>query len=306
MKSKILVTLFTAALIGCGGGSSDSSSSNPYDVVPGGISNTASTNYSNGLKSFVETFRGLEFLLAMNDLAAFAGNSGNCASGGTISYTGTTQTLTKCVRRYPGHDAYTGSYTVTTRSLNATSSSFVISGVSTINATDPVNTSIPGFTIQGNGTLASSIDGTQTVTSNSETTVLTKGTLSVLAGVSSTYEISNPATSTLNDGTSVIVSPTSINSGFKIKKFPVTAFSGGYAVSILQPLKQIGDNFLSAGSYVISNTVQSTAAPSVGLCTQIQVDFLGANKFKLTCDGDSVTKNWNDADIVAARAASKQ
>jgi hypothetical protein len=296
MKAVLIGIVITSILTGCGG-ASNSSSSSSSDIIDGGISKTSSTNYQIALKTFAETFRAMEFLLVLNDIAAFSGNSGNCPSGGNLSYSASVETLNNCVRKYPAEQAYQGSFNVTTSNTNATTTAITVNSIAGIKANSPSNTSTTQFSITSGNFKANEI----LPATGNEVTELSKATVTLQAGASSTYLLLDANSSTLNDGLSLTTSGTSAGPLLKISKPPVSLLVGIQSIVVLQPIKQINTNFPTSGSYQIFTGTNTT-----GICSMIQVDLLGSNNFKLTCNGESITKNWNDADIKAARAASIQ
>ncbi len=297
------VSTFLAAC-GGGGGAGGSSSSNPYNVETGGISKTTSTNYSNGLKVFAESFRGLELLTSLADIALLSGHSGSCPKSGTLAFAGNTQTLNQCVRNFPSDKIYTGSYTANLTNTSPTSYSFSVPAFTNFKASDAANSATTLFTIpNGSGQY---ISGTQTDNDTSDTTIFTDGIVSFQVGANTYYSITRPQLTVLNNQLSLTINSSYTNSGFKLRTTGASILSGSYGISIQQPVVMTGTNFPSSGSLKIYNDTQDAGLIADGICTVWQLDFLSPSTFKITCNGDSITKGWNDVDVKAARASAIQ
>jgi hypothetical protein len=309
MRSPFLALGLAAVLTACGGGGSSSSNSNSADAnkgdavteeqAAGGSSNsnsadankdsiadTTSTTYTASLKAVAEVnVATVVFLSSVHDLLMFAGNSGNCGGGGTLSYAAPTQTLTLCQRNYPKNGAYTGTYTAT-----VDASGVSVSAINAVKVYSSDDTTQLQYTVTS-GSFAGKVSPSDSV----DLTQLTGGTVVFNAGASSSYTLSALNNQITNNGTTLNVSYVNAsNPTMRVAK------TGGatYDVSLNQPVQIVGDNFPSAGS--------ASIAFSTTACTPIVLTYQTGNQFNMSCGGHSITKSWTDADVVAARKAAVQ
>jgi Prokaryotic membrane lipoprotein lipid attachment site len=282
MKRPFLALGLAAVLTACGGGGS---SSNSADANKDSIADTTSTTYTTSLKAVAEVNAATAYLSSVHDLLMFAGNSGNCAGGGTLSYAAPTQTLTLCQRNYPKNGAYTGTYTGTGDA----------SGVS-VTAINAVKVYSSGNTSQLQYTLSSgSFAGKVLASGGADVTQLTSGSVVANAGASSAYTLSALNNQITNNGTTQNVSYVNAsNPTMRVAK------TGGatYDVTLNQTVQIVGDNWPSSGS--------ASIAFSTTACTPIVLTYQANNQFNVSCGGHSLTKSWTDADMVAARNAAVQ
>lgn len=280
MKNPFLALGLAAVLTACGGGGS--SSSNSADANKDSIADTTSTTYTASLKAVAEVNAATAFLSSVHDLLAFAGNSGNCAGGGTLSYSAPTQTLTLCQRNYPKNGAYTGTYTGT-----GDASGVSVSAINAVKVYSPSNTAQLQYTAS-----SGSFAGKVSTSGGADVTQLTGGSVVFNAGASSAYTLSALNNQITNNGTTQNVSYVNASS----PTMRVAKTSGAtYDVTLNQTVQIVGDNFPSSGSASISF---STTA-----CTPIVLTYLANNQFNMSCGGHSKTMGWDDADMKAARDA---
>ncbi len=283
MRSPLLALGLATVLTACGGGGSSSSDS--ADANKDSIADTTSTTYTASLKAVAEVNAATAFLSSVHDLLMFAGNSGNCAGGGTLSYAAPTQTLTLCQRTYPKNGAYTGIYTGM-----GDASGVSVSAINAVKVYRPSNTAQLQYTAS-----SGSFTGKVSTSGSADLTQLTGGSVVFNAGVSSAYTLSALNNQITNNGSTQSMAYVNASS----PTMRVAKTSGAtYDVTLNQTVQIVGDNFPSSGSASISF---STTA-----CTPIVLTYQANNQFNMSCGGHSLTKSWTDADVVAARTAAVQ
>ena len=283
MKTPLLALGLAAVLTACGGGGSSSSDS--ADANKDSIADTTSTTYTASLKAVAEVNAATAFLSSVHDLVMFAGNSGNCAGGGTLSYAAPTQTLALCQRNYPKNGAYTGTYTGT-----GDASGVSATAINAVKVYSSANTSQLQYTVS-----SGSFTGKVSTSGGADLTQLTGGSVVFNAGASSAYTLSALNNQITNNGSTQNVSYVNASS----PTMRVAKTSGDtYDVTLNQTVQIVGDNFPSSGS--------ASIAFSTTACTPIVLTYQANNQFNMSCGGHSLTKSWTDADVVAARAAAVQ
>lgn len=280
MRSPLLALGLAAVLTACGGGGSNSADANKDSIA-----DTTSTTYTASLKAVAEVNAATAFLSSVHDLLMFAGNSGNCAGGGTLSYTAPTQTLTLCQRNYPKNGAYTGTYTGT-----GDASGVSATAINAVKVYSPSNTAQLQYTVS-----SGSFTGKVSTNGGADLTQLTGGSVVFNAGASSAYTLSALNNQITNNGSTQNVSYVNASSpAMRVAK------TGGatYDVTLNQTVQIVGDNFPSSGS--------ASIAFSTTACTPVVLTYQANNQFNMSCGGHSLTKSWTDADVVAARSAAVQ
>lgn len=289
MKYSVITLSLLTALTACGGGGGGGSGSNSGGNTPAtnGITDTGSALYSASLKTFAEVWTGADLVGVLTDMAVIAGVTGNCTGGGTASFSGTTQTVNKCLRKYPSGEAYSGTYTVSGTPSAGTLSNF------SIQALDP-STSAVQYSLTTGSVSSSTVIGSTGI----ETTNITNGAASFTIG-SSTYGLSNVNTHTTNDGSSLLFDM----NGVTPITFSVAKGATKYDVYLNQAVKSIGNARPSAGKATVSYATTTACSPFV-------VNFISATQFTLACASDTagavLTKNWTDADVLAALQAAQK
>jgi hypothetical protein len=290
MKKSLLTLAALSVLTACGGGGDSGSGSNSNPTA-NDLSNSASAVYVGSLKAFAETWIAGNAIAGLHDLVMFAGQTGNCAGGGSLSYTSPTQTLTNCVRNYPQNGAYNGTFTGSgaAGSVNVTA----INGVAVNSSVNP--SSNPALYTYQSG----SFEATLASAGNTDTTTLTSGAVVFqVTGAANSYTLSNFKMAIANSGTGTVASTAS---GFT-RAYVIARNGGGstYDVNFTTPITTSGTNNPASGAAVITYTT-STA------CSPLTVSFLSTTQFSMACsNGSPVTKNWADADVQAALTAARQ
>jgi hypothetical protein len=292
MKQYVLACGLALSLAACGGGgSSTANTTTPPDTLTG-ISNPTSPTYTGSLKAVAETWTGGDLAGVLSDLAVIAGATGNCGTSGTASFTNTTQTVTKCLRKYPAGEAYSGTYTVAGTSSAGTISNFSVQALdpSTLgNATPTIAYKVTGGSVSG---------GVTTGSTGVETTNLTSGSATFTIG-SSVYTLSNLNTQTTNDGSSILFGM----NGIQPITFSIQKGTTSYDVYVDQSIKTIGSARPSSGQVTV--TYATTTA-----CSPLRMRFISNTQFGMTCVKDSTgteqVKNWTDADVLAALKTAQQ
>jgi hypothetical protein len=293
MKKSLLTLAVLSALTACGGGGDGSSSggSNNSNPTTNDLSNSSSTVYVGSLKVIAETWIAGNAIAGLHDLVMFAGQTGNCAGGGSLSYTSPTQTLTNCVRNYPNNGAYNGTYSGTgsAGAINVTA----INNVTVNSSVNPANN--PALYAYSSG----SFGATLASAGGTDTTTLTSGSVVFqVVGAANSYTLSNFKMALANSGTGTVASTVG---GFT-RAYVIARNGGGstYDVNFTTPITTSGTNNPASGTAVISYTT-STA------CSPLTVSFLSTTQFSMACSsGSPVTKSWTDADVRAALAAARQ
>lgn len=284
MKSPLLAFGLAAVLTACGGGGG-SNANTPSGSETGSIADTTSTSYTTALKAVAEVNVATAFMSTVHDLLAFAGQSGNCGAGGSLSYTATTQTLTLCQRNYPNNGAYSGTYTGT-----GSASGVSVTAINAVKLYDSATQKTLQYTVtSGNFTGSTSKNS-----AGADVSQVTGGSVVFNAGTSSAYTLTKFNGQIVNDGSSQNVS--AINTSATILQ--VSKGGTTYDVTQNQTAQIVGNNFPSAGS--------ASIAYSTTACSPIVLTYLPSNKFNMACGGHSKTMSWTDADVVAARAAAVQ
>lgn len=300
MKRALCAMGVATLLTACGGGGS-SNSDTPDPTKTNSLNNPTSVMYQASLKTFAEIWTSFDLVMSLNDLAMFAGESGNCPSGGSLAYANGVQTMTKCVRRYPADAAYSGSFKV----FDANGTAYSNPAMPPVKLTEFTNvqaldttTFAPTFSI----TLPSSYLGFKVITGNNSDTVqmeMVPGP-TFAVGTKSTYTVPNLNTSTVNDGTTQTVSKARSNGSFF---YMVQKGDAAYTLDLMQDIKISGDARPNAGAITVTYAT-STA------CSPMKIRFVSATQFGLSCPNDStqneIVKNWTDADVKTALSAAQQ
>ncbi len=283
MKLRFLSTLVLSLILAaCGGGGSGGTSG--ANDTANSIADTSSPSYTAGLKMAAEINAASAFMLSAHDLVMFAGQTGACPQGGSLNYATPTQTLTQCRRNYPQDGAYTGTYSGTTNA-----SGLSVTAINGVQVFDFSNLTSLQYTLA-----SGSFSGASTeVSATTDETSITSGTVAVNVG-SSTYTLSQFNSKVNNNGSSLNITP--VNTAAKLLQ--VSKGSNTYDVTLNQVVQITGNNFPNAGSISVSFTTTA--------CTPMVLTYLPSNRFNLSCGGHSITKGWEDADVVAARNAAKQ
>jgi hypothetical protein len=287
------LTLLTAC--GGGGGSSTTPATTGTTGV-GSIADTTSQSYTASLKAFAETWiAGNTLLPSLTDLVRGAGSSGQCSSSGSSSSTATATTFTNCVRSYPSNNAYNGSFTFT-GSQSGSSAVINVATITSMNILVPSNLPVVQFSIP-----SGSFAGGDTQTGTTNVVSLTSGTATFRVGTSATsdtYIASNLNYQLTNNGSSLTAANYQ-SSG--TRAYTITKGSTNYDVNIgIGGISATGNNNPNSGNSTISYTTTTG-------CSPMRINFLSTTQFSLTCTSgnDTITKNWTDADVVAAINAAK-
>lgn len=284
MKIRFLSTLVLSLILtACGGGGSGGSTSGANDTA-NSIADTSSPSYTAGLKMAAEINAASSFNGSVHDLVMFAGQSGACPQGGSLSYATPTQTLTQCRRNYPRDGAYSGTYIGT-----GSASGLSVTAINGVQVFDSNNLTSLQYTLASGSFAGSATE----VSATTDETRVTGGSVVVNVG-SSTYTLSQFNSKVNNNGSSLNITP--VNTAAKFLQ--VSKGSNTYDVTLNQVVQITGDNFPNAGSISVSFTTTA--------CTPIVLTYLPSNRFNLSCGGHSITKGWEDADVVAARNTAKQ
>lgn len=289
MKKSLLTLSVISLLAACGGGGGGSSSTSP--TTANDLTNTSSTTYTGSLKAIAEAWIGGNAISGLHDLVMFAGQTGACAGGGTLSYTNPTQTLTNCVRNYPNNGAYSGTYTGTgsAGSVNVTAINNVTVNPSVNPSNNPTN-----YAYQ-----SGSFTATSTSAGGTDTTTLTSGSVVFqITGAANSYTLSNFKMALANSGTGTVASTASGST----RTYVIARNGGGstYDVNFSTPISTTGTNNPASGTAVISYTTSAA-------CSPLTVTFVSSTQFSMGCSsGSPVTKNWSDTDVQAALTAARQ
>lgn len=319
IRTSLLVILF--ALAGCGGGGSSAGNSG---TTSGTIADPTSAIYLASLKAFAQTYiAGFYLLPSLYDLANATSYHGTANGGGTISTVGNGVANTTTfggatfiggvttganVNTNPSgsgttSNTYTMSGTVTTASDTFSNSNTVL----TTNYAGLVGSGVavsspnkPSFTIIDIPGLTSVVtyqfpDDTVSLSNSTNVATFTIGSSSYQIS-SLNVQASTPALGAFNimlTGSNTIFAP---NLLYQIAYNATTT----YNVTLSNgPLVIIGQNSVpSSGAQQISGV----ALP----CTPITVQYVSATQFSLSCGGNTVTKNWSDADVVSALSSASQ
>ena len=284
MQRPLLTLALAAVLTACGGGGSNNSSDDT-DETKDSIADPTSPAYAAALKVAAEVNAASAFLTATHDLLQFAGQSGNCPRGGSLSYAAPTQTATLCQRNYPNNGAYTGTYSGT-----GGADWITVTDIQGVKVYNPDDTSQLDYTITS-GNFAGK---TTEVNDTTDETEISRGAVVFNAGASSAYTLTAFNTKISNNGSALTVSPITTGAMFlKVEKGSAT-----YELTLTEPVKTTGDEWPNAGKVSI--------AYSTTTCSPVVLTYQPASKFTLSCGGHSVTKAWEDADMVDARKAAVQ
>lgn len=303
---KTLLSVSALCLTACGGGSGNST---PV-VVPVDISDTSSATYRTSIQAFAETYIGGYLLLpSIFDVVGAASYTGNGNGGGNLSAFSSggpdgTTIFTNAVflggvaSTSPAlsgvtSNTYTLTGTLTTSNTfftNTIVKNVVLSGVSAFTGSTPA---IPSFSLAS----IANITGTTSPQLPSYTVTLSSGSASFLLGAS-TYAVSALNIQTAAPATASFSVTTT--DATQAQLFQITKGANTYAVNLVSgPLLISGQNsVVSSGTQQISNAALA--------CSPITVQYLSATQFSMACGGNSITKNWADADVVAALASAKQ
>jgi hypothetical protein len=285
MKKLTLSTLsLSLVLAACGGGGSSANDpANQQTANQNTVTDTTSATYTEALKAFAEVWQGARMTNGLADLSVMIGNSGNCPGGGSLSFSANgnsgTQTANACVRRFPAWYAYTGSYSGT--SINATT--LAISSINNVSAT-----AAPGMTAAPFTVASGSFSATQAAANGTETVSITNGSAAFNAGANNSYVMSQINLATTNNGTTLSTTG-SVN---------ILKGSAGYTATIAQPVVTGTGGVPSSGTVNVQYTSSTCGSPVF--------TFVSTAQFSITCNAHSITKNWTDADVVAAVAAAAE
>ena len=280
----------TLSACGGGGGGGGDQDSPPPPTGVNTISDTTSPTYLRGLQAVAEVLKGFEFVMSLNDLVISAGQTGNCGQAGTASYNSGVQTLTNCVRSFPNDEAYNGTFNVTT-SIAGSQTNVSVTGINNLKALNPTNLASQDYAIPNGFFTASNLNS-----SGSDSTKLLSGGATFYPGTSSSssqYSLSNLNTTTVNNGSSYTVSQNSSSGFASVQRGTVT-----YDISIDSPITVTGNNLPGSGAM--------TVRYSTTTCNPLSISFISITKFAMACGGQSITKNWNDSDVLSARTLSRQ
>lgn len=276
-------------LSACGGGG-NTDTPVPPPTGANTISDPTSPTYSRGLQAVAEVLKGFEFVMSLNDLVITAGQTGSCGQAGTASYNSGVQTLTNCVRSFPNDEAYNGTFNVST-SVAGSQTNVSVTGINNLKAFNPTNLASQDYAIPNGFFTASNLNS-----AGSDSTKLLSGGATFYPGTSgsgSQYGLSNLNATTVNNGSSYTVTQNSSSGFASVQRGTVT-----YDISIDNPISVTGNNLPGTGSV--------TVRYSTTTCNPLSISFISITKFVMACGGQSITKNWNDSDVVAARALSRQ
>jgi hypothetical protein len=281
-------------LTACGGGGGGSTT--PAAATTGTIADTTSAVYTASLKAFAETWiAGNALLPSLTDLIIFAGNTGTCGTSGSLSSSATTTTATNCVRNYPSSNAYNGSYTGT-GSISGVNTTITVAAINSMNILVPSNLSVVQFSIP-----SGSFAGGNTPLGSTDVLSLTSGSATFRVGTtatSDTYIVSNLNYQITNNG-SALTAANYQASG--TRAYTITKGTTNYDVNIgTGGISATGNNNPSSGNATMTYTTATG-------CSPIRINFLSTSQFSLTCTSDNtaITKNWTDADVIAAISAAK-
>ena len=314
------------ALAGCGGGGSGarSGAGSGSGTAAGTIADPTSTIYLASLKAFAQTYIGGFYLLpSLFELANAASYQGTANGGGTISTVGNgaTNTTTFGGATFLGGISTGANSNTNPSGSGTTSNTYTLNGsvtmasgtfsnnntVLTTNYVGPTGNGVavsspnnPSFTIVNMPGLSSIVtyqfpDDTVSLSNSTNQATFTIG--------SSNYQVSslNVQASTPAFGTFHITT-TGSNPVYASNLLYQIAYNATttYNVTLVNgPLVISGQNSVpSSGTQQISNV----ALP----CTPITVQYISATQFVLACGGNSITKNWADADVVSALSSASQ
>lgn len=300
MKRALCAMGVATFLTACGGGgSSNSNSDTPDPTKTNSLDNPTSVMYQASLKTFAEVWTSFDLVMIVNDLAMFAGEAGNCPNGGSLAYANGVQTMTKCVRRYPADQAYSGSFKVFNTSGTAFSNpAFPPAKLTEFTNVQALDTTT--FAPMASITLPSYLAFKVTSGTNSDTVELNTPGPTFSVGTKSTYTVPNMNIATVNDGTTQTVTKVGgIGSYF----YMVNKGDASYNLDLMQEIKISGDARPNTGAV---NVTYSTSTA----CSPMKIHFVSATQFGLSCPNDStqkeIVKNWTDADVKAALSTAQQ
>lgn len=285
----LTLAAWTLSLAACGGGGNDSSDSvaaaPPASVPPV----TTPTAYQPDLRSFAVAWVSLQVAGTALDVLHISGETGNCGAGGSTSYDpgAVRQTLSQCVVKTSPDAAYTGSWSATVtgnvKNVAMSSPSLVI--------TDPGATGQTQFAIT-----AGNVNGLDDFSNDTVDVYSAIGfSLDALVGsANAAYHIGSNAAGTASQSLQNGVASLSIQSA----SLGVNYAGNAWRFTV-QNLRSIGDNRPDQGTLVVADQSQpSTAATTV--------TFGASNALQFSSGGQSIAKNWSDADLQAALAAALQ
>jgi len=256
---------------------------------------------SDALSLFVSSWTAIEITRSLGDLAPVINNTWNgCTGSGSSAYADSIESLNDCVpdfMGFPANYAYTGSYAVSISDDWVMTISNIYSLQATSQAASQV-TSLPSITITGGAGLSYklgigttsypisfTVDGSMTING---------GSLSYVLGANS-YSLTPTATA-LTYGPSQL---SIVEDDFNYSETSVGQSANSVAVNatIQIPSAAGAGGYPSSGAYAVVNGNASST------CTTLNVAFISATQFTLSCDGQTYTKNWIDPDVAMAFAA---
>ncbi len=327
--SKKLLLLGLVVIGGCGGGNAfNIPTTNPFQ---GTLKDSNSVVYASALRAMVEMTQTNFMLLSLGDLFSLYGLNGLCSTSGSAQgpYQSTYQTCTsvpsrflghpghtycehhtldhvsehlnQCQRKFPDYGSYTGVYV----------ESGSVTGRQKKNAAMTIQSPIAfaGFSLSPSISYqigSAQIQGSDLTDSlGQETITLTGGTAVFLAGVNSSYQISQVNLVLTYSATKIQLSSVSppVSAQFVGHSWQVNKGKNIYFVDEIQPVTWVPrTNLLNFNYYPISgqfNIVNGTTR-----CSPLVLTYLKASQFSLSCEGMTIVKNWTDSDVSAALTAS--
>ncbi|WP_423679029.1 MULTISPECIES: hypothetical protein [unclassified Undibacterium] len=291
MKKALLVMSLISALSACGGGSSGSGSNSGNNSGTGGTGGTSGTGSTSSgmteaMKVFAESWISMQAVLNLHDLLIMAGNNGNCPKGGSVSFNGSTTSLSNCVRRFPADNAYLGNFSGTpvftgsVKSLN-----FQSAGNLNVNAGD--NPAVTQYVMSN-----TSFNGTDNDTGSGDTSQIGNGSATFVMGAASSYAVTSVGSTAVNNGSSL-----NSNAGFFYSKSNAAASRVVTTQNLIFSSDTSGmTNRPASGSYNVAVGGTTTS------CVNVGVQMLANNQVKISCSAtsESRTVNWSDTDVQSA------
>ena len=298
MKRALCAMGVATLLTACGGGGS-SNSDTPDPTKTNSLNNPTSVMYQASLKTFAEIWTSFDLVMSLNDIAMFAGESGNCPSGGSLAYANGVQTMTKCLRRYPADQAYSGTFKVFNASGMAYSNpAFPPAKLTEFTNVQALDTTT--FAPLASITLPSYLTIKVIPGTNSDTVELNTPGPTFSVGTKSTYTVPNMNIATVNDGTTQTITKVGSIGSYL---YMVSKGDAAYNLDLLQEIKISGDARPNTGAI---NVTYSTSTA----CSPMKIRFVSATQFGLSCPNDSaqkeIIKNWTDADVKTALSTAQQ
>jgi hypothetical protein len=299
MKRALCAMGVATFLTACGGGGSSSDSDTPDPTKTNSLDNPTSVMYQASLKTFAEVWTSFDLVMTVNDLAMFAGETGNCPSGGSLAYSNGVQTMNKCLRRYPADQAYSGSFKVfNTSGMVYSDPAFPPAKLTEFTNVQALDTTT--FAPMASITVPSYLAIKVIPGTNSDTVELNTPGPTFSVGTKSTYIVPNMNIATVNDGTTQTITKVGSIGSYL---YMMNKGDASYNLDLLQEIKISGDARPNTGAV---NVTYSTSTA----CSPMKIRFISATQFGLSCPNDSaqkeVIKNWTDADVKTALATAQQ